>query len=253
MGGYAGYAHAREARKAFMERLAERGHDVWLDMDVLYGLYESHVELRLEIGARVLRVPSGYRLWNGDIEATAEPLLANHSFDFILARFSPYFRKPELAVEAGAVAEFTKNGAVRLREDFEAAVRRACSALLIRAELADEALGRQCLGRTAFLDKDFEEAERELRRAVELEPDCAAAWSDLAAALAKLDRDEDALEAARRAIALDGDCGPALFNAAWLLAKRLERPAEAAGFYERALRQGMSGDDDLEEALHYGG
>jgi serine/threonine-protein kinase len=81
---------------------------------------------------------------------------------------------------------------------------------------------------------DFARQERELRRAIELAPRSASAYSWLGLMLAFQDRFADALELARQAVALEPLSANAQANVAWCFfgARRLE---EAAGEFRRAL------------------
>jgi tetratricopeptide (TPR) repeat protein len=78
--------------------------------------------------------------------------------------------------------------------------------LVLRARELDPELAEapRLLGWIRFIyDYDYEAVDREFRRATELDPTSAAAWSNYGEALSAMGRDEDANVAGRRAIELD--------------------------------------------------
>jgi len=79
-------------------------------------------------------------------------------------------------------------------------------------------------------DYDYAAAEREARRATELEPTSAAAWSNYGTALSVMGRDEDAIVAGRRAVELDPVAPWILsdFSATLLLADKYQEALETA-------------------------
>jgi hypothetical protein len=90
------------------------------------------------------------------------------------------------------------------------------------------------LGESFDAIKEFEKAEREFRRAVEIEPGSSRARTSLATVLQKSGRARDAEEEYRAVLRLDPDHYPAIFNLAALLWGSGQRD-EASALYRRYL------------------
>jgi Flp pilus assembly protein TadD len=84
---------------------------------------------------------------------------------------------------------------------------------------------------------DFAGAEREYRRAIELDPESALPWQGLALALFRQKKDEEALDATRRATELAGAFDPSLANVTGALLDRMGHREEAREILGRLVRE----------------
>jgi tetratricopeptide (TPR) repeat protein len=95
----------------------------------------------------------------------------------------------------------------------------------------------QELGRVRQDRDDYVGAEREYRRASELDPESPIPWQGLALALFRQKQDEEALAATRRATELAGAFDPSLANVTGALLDRMDHHEEAREIFERLVRE----------------
>lgn len=95
----------------------------------------------------------------------------------------------------------------------------------------------QQLGDVHLRSRRWREAESAFRRALEIDPDCAAAWCGLARTSLRLGRPAPAAEQALRALGLQ-HCYPAAHFALGMALARLGRRGRAAQAFEAGLRMG---------------
>jgi tetratricopeptide (TPR) repeat protein len=141
------------------------------------------------------------------------------------AAFTRYF---ELLPDAALVAE----AAERHQDGNHQAALAGYDAVLRRSPDHVDALRLKGVALSQL--RQFEQAEKALRRAVEIAPDFPVAWSNLGGLLSEMDRPEAATEAYRRALALDPDNPHMHFNLANALVAADDQ-VSAAGAYEAAL------------------
>jgi tetratricopeptide (TPR) repeat protein len=101
-------------------------------------------------------------------------------------------------------------------------------------------------GATAFEREQYEDAEQLFRRAVELDPEEALYFTNLAAALGELGREPEADQAIRRALEIDPD-DPATLLAAGVFASDRDRHEDAAYYWNRILEVAPD-SEEAEEA-----
>jgi len=128
----------------------------------------------------------------------------------LLARSAQHMGKPELA-----------------EADLVAGSRRLPDSLAIAQEL----------GNVLYRRRDYERAEAEYRRALEMEPEWANLWQGLAVCLFRLKDDEGALHATQRSIELAGQLDPKLANTMAALLDRMQRPEEAQALFRRLVEE----------------
>jgi len=245
----AGYHNAQEAQAARLTRLGKQGVDVLVDTDVDCGLYGADFEMQVNLAAWVVSVPEGRRIWRGEVPVSPGPFRADMTFSNLVSRRLSGLTDPQLTVDKDAMVELTGDDATLLKQEFEQCVGAAISALLCDMGLADEALGHYYLGRRAFQKKDFEEAAESFDRALALGSRAKEVRNDLAVALARLERLEEAVDMARQILHVDPEYAPALFNLAWWYAFEKEDLAQAGPYYRRALAAGAAPSKKLEKAL----
>ena len=81
---------------------------------------------------------------------------------------------------------------------------------------------------------DMERASAEFRKAVEIQPDHAKAWSNLGATLGELDRQDEALAAFERALAIEPDSQHTVNNIG-VVQRELGRLSESEASFRRAI------------------
>lgn len=92
-----------------------------------------------------------------------------------------------------------------IRGDLDAAIAAGKAALPIMIETSDEVRTRLKLATLSLYKPDFKEAEEQLRKAMELEPNNAEPWSMLGHCLSRQHKTKDALKAFQRAAEIDPD------------------------------------------------
>ena len=244
-----GYQTAQDAQAARLERLGKEGVSVLIDTDVDYGVYGAAFEMQVTLAARVVSVPQGRRIWRGKVPVVLGPFLADMKSKNIVERRISGLTDPQLTVDKDAMVELTGDDAAMLKEQFEACVGAAVSALLCDMGLAEETLGHYHLGRRAFQDQDYEEAADHFRRAQTLGAASMDVRNDLAVTHARLGRVDEAVDSAKQILNEDPDYAPALFNLAWWHAFDKEDLDTARRYYGQALAADMAPSKKLEKAL----
>lgn len=261
----AGFRNLRDAQAARLEQLAKAGRGCVLDLKATYGIFGYQGTLVVKLEADLMDLPGGRRVWSGEFMASSEPMLAaakpadpmKHGGGLISTR---------LKADEDAIAQWTGDGGVTVRQRFEAAVDGAISAMLCDLGLVQEALGEYCLGKMASNEKRFEEADAHFLKALALgnrpvnpmdrfvvatalAPESLDALNGRAVNLGRMERTDEAIAAARALVEQAPDHGPAWLNLAWWYAVEKEDSTAAKPCYERALELGMPALDDVEKAL----
>ena len=242
-----GYRKKPIAVDARHSALARRGHDLLLDLEMIYGIYGTQGTLVVKIDGSIVPLPRGEELWGKTIVVTAAPVLAGTKLSDPTKRMMPNFSLT--FTDEDAIAQWTEDGGVTLKRRFEAAIDGAVSALLVDLELADEALGAYYLGKQALQQKKFDEAAELLSKAVAADETLLGARAELAVTRAHQENVDGAIEMTRALAAAHPDYGPAQYNLAWWLAVEKNDAAAARPHYEKALALGMPGAKKIVDVL----
>lgn len=245
----AGISNDREAEAARFEALDKMGIDLLMDLQMDYGVYTENFELQFVVKGKVLQLPKKKRLWRESIPVTIEPYLANVKFKNMLLDQVPFSRPPRLRVNQEAAAKITDDDAAWFRAQFEKAADAAVSAVLCSLGLTHDARGEYYMGRKAFQEKDFKEAQERLESALKQDPEMTGAINDLSVTLAHRKEYDKAIALAQQILDKNPEYGPAAFNLAWWYALDKRQPAEAQKAYDRARALGMPENKKIEKAI----
>jgi len=245
----AGSEEQTVSEAARRERLWKQGYDLLFDLETQYGVYDSDVQLRVELGGRTLTLPEGDVLWRDQLTLTPGPLLADLSFQNILQRVVPYLNAPELTAEGDALDALRADDAQALKDAFEKTVDAAVAGMLDSMALQRTAAGQHALGRSAFWAQDWETAVAHLDAAQALAPEDAAIAADHGAALARTDALDDAIAVTQAALTQAPAYGPAHYNLAYWYAVEREDRETARPHYDAALAAGMPISRRIDRAL----
>ncbi|MBI4559273.1 MAG: tetratricopeptide repeat protein, partial [Candidatus Hydrogenedentes bacterium] len=249
MGSTAGFNSDREAEQMRYQKLGADGVDLLLDLTMTYGVYGYEGTMVAKLEGKLRSIPKGSRQWDETVVASPGPILASARLGDPTNRLSPAMSGARLSVEDEAVGRWTSDGGALLRQDFEAAVDGAISALLCDLGLAEEALGEYNLGKRELNAKHFAEAASHFRKAIALDNALAHAHNGLAVTLAHADKLDEAIAMTIALTERSPDYAPAWYNLAWWHATEKKDPNAAKPYYERARALGMAQDEKIEKAL----
>jgi tetratricopeptide (TPR) repeat protein len=249
LGSTAGYRDKREAEDARRSGLARSGHDLLLDLNVLYGIYGVQGVLVAKIDGKMSTLPRGKTLWDRTIVVTAAPVLADSRLSDPTKRMTPDFSALGFSVDEAAIAQWTEDGGATLRSRFEEAIDGAISALLVDLKLAGEPLGAYYLGKQALMQKKCDEAVTLLAAAAQADPSLLDARAAHGVAVAKQGKLDEAVAMTRTLAEEHPEFGPAQYNLAYWLAVEKKDAASAKPFYAKAMELGMPQSKKVAEAL----
>ena len=244
----AGFDSRRDAFSAYYDGLARAGHDVLLRLRSTHGIFGHDATLAVKLDGRMVELPSGHALWDNEIVATVEPVMAYDRLGDPTDRMTPRIKGARLTVEDDALAKW-QTGGRSLRADFEQAAAGAAAALVANLGLAENALGEFHLGELALMRKNFEEALQHYRKAISLNPDYPAAHCGVAVTRGHMGELPAAIETATAVTAKWPDYAPAHMNLAWWHAIEKGDAASARPYYRRALELGMKPVGRIDEYL----
>jgi tetratricopeptide (TPR) repeat protein len=245
----AGFHSRRDAQEARFANIAERGIDLLLEVDAEYGLYDPTFQLHLNLRAVLRQMPKGSALYRDVVSVTDGPLLANAEFTNLFSERLKGLTDPTFGVAEENLQQLIEDDAEPLKADFERAVDAAVAALLTDLGVDASGIGYYHLGRTAFADKDFEEAEELFRKALSMGDPSPHTMNDLSVAIAWQDRTDEAVKMGKELIAEYPGYGPAAFNLAYWYGVELEDYEAAKPYYLRAVSMGMPKIRALERKL----
>ncbi len=246
----AGFSSRREAEAARRARIAKRGHDLLLDLDLTYGLYGVGGDLVATVDGSLVELPGGTARWRNTLDARPGPLYASTPLGDTTNTLGPDLDQLRLRADDDAVSRWLRDGGASLRQALEEAYRAAAAMLVVDMELTEDAFGAYHRGKQLVIEGEQEAAIGWFDRALAWNPNLVAAQSAKAVALGHLERTGEAIALAEQVIADYPQYGPAHYNLAWWHATVLEDPAAARPHYEQALLLGESVDPRLEEALN---
>ncbi len=249
MGTWAGYNNRREAEADRLKGLAKSGYDLILDLDADYALKGADFVMECGLYGRALTVPQGGGLWREKLTLRPGPLYADAEFENVIQKRFSGLTDPQMTVEKERAEKLAANDAELLRSRFEETVDGLAAALVCDLGLKDSAYGRHMLGRSAFWNKDFEEAKAHLEKSLALQAGQADVMSDLAVVCAQLGDVDTAVRVAKSALDADPDCGAAHFNLAWWYAFNQNDIEAAAAPYAKAKTLGVEPRDKMDAAL----
>lgn len=249
MGSTAGANNVRDVQKERLERLAEAGQNLVLDLEVEYGLFGYQGLLVAKLDAKLYDTDSQHKVWSDSLLASSEYILASDKLKDPTEQLMPNLADPRFSIAEDAIEQWTSDGGAIFRSRFEAAADGCISALLMELGLEENADGAYYLGRVYLMRKQFEVAESYFKIALRLNPEYLPAKNGLSVTLAHDDRMEEAIALAKEIAAAAPDFGPAQYNLAWWLAVELNDSAAAAPYYTQAKALGMPGNKKLSKAM----
>ena len=245
-GSATGFANRGEAESARLSELGRQGHDLAVDLTLLYGIYGTEGHLVAGVDGAAYNITEEDKVWDDDIIVTTEPALGTERLRDPTARsIRPQFK---FTADEDVIAKWTANDGAFFRSHYDQLVADAAKALLASLGFDAGADGHYQLGKSDLFIGREEQAIEQLQRAVEIDPEHAQAWSALSVALGREDEWEEAAMAARRATEADPDYGPGWYNRAWVQTHLYDFSA-ARDAYERALALGIEPSREIEKAL----
>lgn len=245
----AGFHTRKEAQEARFEGIAKRGMDLLLELDAEYGLYDPTFQLHLNLRGVLRMLPKGSAIYRDVVSVTDGPLLANAEFTNLFSERLKGLTDPAFGVAEENLERLLANDAKSLKADFERATEAAVAALLTDLGVDASGLGYYHLGRTAFAEKDFEQAETLFRKALSMGGPSPNTMNDLSVAIGWQDRTDEAIRMAKELLAESPGYGPAAFNLAYWYGVDLEDLEKAKPYYQQAVSMGMPKIKKIERAL----
>jgi tetratricopeptide (TPR) repeat protein len=249
LGSTAGFSGIQEAREARLKSIADKGHDLLMDLRITYGIFGYEGVLVAKIDGSIMRLPENKVAWKNSIVASTESVLASDKLSDPTKQLGPDFSSPRLSVDEQAVLRWTADNGKYLKEQYEKAVDLAISALLVDLGLRQDALGEYCLARNLMNRKKFAEADAHFQQAVALDPNFADAQNARSVNLARNKQLEDAMALANQITERFPEYAPAYYNLAWWYAMEEGNLATARQYYDKAISKGMAHDPKLEKKL----
>ncbi len=244
----AGFNTERDAEAARRMGLARNGGDLLLDLKAAYGLFGPEALLAAKMEGKLVTLPEGQSLWTSDFLVTRGALYANDDLKDPTKTMKTDFDELRLSVDEEAVAAWTANGGEQFKSAYGELTKDVAAALLCALGLEDSARGRYVLGVNAIRQKEYEEAETHLARAIELEPGFVEAQNARAVNAARSGNRASALEIATGLTKSAPEAPAPWFNAAWWLAEE-GKASEAQGYYDKALSLGAPKSSSLEKLI----
>jgi tetratricopeptide (TPR) repeat protein len=245
-GSATGFADRNEAAAARLSELERQGHDLAVDLSLVYGIYGTGADLIAGIDGEAHELAQQKKVWEDDIIATTEPVLGTERLRDPTARsMRPTFK---FTADENAIEKWAQDEGQFFREQYAQVVADAAEALLASLGFEVSAHGHYILGKSDLLHGREEQAENQLRHATELDPNYAPAWNALAVALGRQKEWEEAATASRRATEADAAYGPGWYNRAWVQTHLYDFSA-ARDAYNRALDLGLAPSREIEKAL----
>lgn len=248
-GTAAGFANMREARKARLGGLQYNGYDILLDLDLSFGIYGPQGILAVKAKGELFDVQKGRLLWRNEVVSYSVDLFADVRWRDPMQRMTPNITAPRFSVEGDAISRWVPDGGAPLRAGLEAAVDNVASALLADLGLKESAEGLYTLGAYRLLNKKYEAAAENFRRAVELKPDMQDAVNGMALALAKNQQLDEAIALAQKLVEAYPDYMPGHYNLAWWYATEKKDAERACTHYEKALELGVSPSNRMKRKM----
>lgn len=245
----AGANNVRDVQLERLERLAEAGQDLVLDLDVEYGLFGYQGLLVAKLDAKLYDTESQHKVWSDSLLSSTEYILASDKLKDPTGQLMPNLADPRFSIAEDAIAQWTGDGGATFRSRFEAAADGCISALLVELGLEENASGAYYLGRVYLMRKQFDAAEAYFKIALRLDPAYVPAKNGLSVTLAHDDRLEEAIALAKEIVTSTPDFGPAQYNLAWWLAVEQDNPDAARPYYEQAKALGMPSEKKLAKAM----
>lgn len=245
-GSATGFSSRNEAASARLEELGRQGHDLALDLTLLYGIYGTGAHLVAGVDGVAYEIAQQDKVWDDHIIATTEPVLGTERLRDPTARsMRPQF---QLTADEDVIAKWTQGDGAYFREQYDQLIAGATAAVLASLGFEAGADGHYYLGKSDLFKGREEQAVNQLEYALELDPGHVRAWNALAVALGRQDEWEQAATASRRATEVDPDYGPGWYNRAWIQTHLYDFHA-ARDAYKRAMELGVAPSREIEKAL----
>jgi tetratricopeptide (TPR) repeat protein len=239
----------REAAHRRYRQLAKAGHDQVLDVAVTHGVYGAGGELVVRLHAELHAVPSGKVLWKDTITFRGGEALAFRSLGDPTGQLKPNITSPRLSSKAGAVSQWTENGAARFKTEFERALTCALAGMQVSLGGPETVDGLFALGADLMYQKKFAEAHERLEKARLLARDRTDIANTEAVNLGHNGQVDDAIALSKLVVEAHDDDFVSNANLAWWYAVEKNQPELARPYYDQALKLGMAPVKKLDRAL----
>ncbi len=251
MGTAAGYNSAREAAKARWAGLGRAGYDQVLDLTLTHGIFGPEGVLVTRAVGELRALPSGKLLWRDTITAHGGPVLACDRLSDPTNQLTPNITSPRLTIMPNAVRQWTEDGGVRLKTEFEQSAERTVEGLLNALGFAETPDGLLALGWNAMQRGQHDKAHELLQRAQAMDPGRPDILNVMAVNLAHNGQVDEAVSVTGELLKMQPEYGAAHFNLAWWLAKGKKNLDEAKDHYAKALALGLPEHRFLRKRLQF--